>query len=90
MLSCSGAEQSAIVQPASEIAFARRIIMKNPFNDRGDAFDVAKAHFGLTGKLDQIAPDSFRMGKSLPYPCFEIRQQMNRHITSLHFVASAA
>jgi hypothetical protein len=66
------------------------IITKNPFNDGGDAFDVDKAHFGLTGKLDQIAPDSFRTGKTLPYPCFGIGQQMNRHITPLHFVASAA
>jgi hypothetical protein len=50
---------------------------------------MTQADLGLTGKLDQVAPDSFRVRKTLPSPRLVIRQKMDRNITPLNFVASA-
>src|ERR671923_2817596 len=72
---CEPWNASPISRTFSMKGSTKGIITKNPLNDSGDAFHMAKAYFGLTGKLDQIAPDSFRMRKSLPCPCFGIRQQ---------------
>ena len=51
---------------------------------------MREAHIGLTRKFDQIAPDSFRMRKTLPSPPLVMREQMDRDIAPLNFVTRAA
>ena len=36
-------------------------VFQNLLNDYSNPFDVCEAYLGLTGKLDQIAPDSSRI-----------------------------
>ena len=58
--------------------------------DRGNSFDVIEFHIRLARQLDQVTPNSIRMGKTVPNAHSEITQMMYRHIAALNFISGAA